>query len=264
MRECNSYIQIWAYFKTSGLEVVLTVDIHSHILPGVDDGAEDVYEALDMLRLAAANGTTDIVLTPHLLTSDMRSFVGNRKALSKIFDDFKAKAATEVPDINVYLGAEVFSASNIEDFLDAEEIIPINDSKYVLTEFSFDDNPKRAIEITRVLNNHGYTVVIAHPERYSFIQYEPRLIVPFLEEGAVLQVNATSVIGESGAIAQDVALSFLENQLATVIASDCHSCYSRSPDLSEAYSFVSSQFSVEYADSLFVCNPLTIINGKRL
>ena len=79
-----------------------------------------------------------------------------------------------------------------------------------------------------------------------------------------MQINATSILGANGPIAEDVALSFLENQLAAAVASDCHSAFYRSPDLSEAYSFVSSQFSTEYAEYLFTYNPLAIINGKRL
>lgn len=265
MRECNNCTQIWGlHFKKYCLEVSVTVDIHSHILPGVDDGAEDFAEAVDMLRIAAVNGTTDIVLSPHFLTTDMRSSNLDKKALEARFNNFKSKISEQLPNINLYFGAEVFGVSNIEDFLEDGEIIPINGNKYVLTEFDFDDSPKRALEITKALIGSGYSVVIAHPERYSFVQYEPRLIVPFLEEGAVLQINAASILGANGPIAEDVALSFLENQLAAVVASDCHSAFYRSPDLSEAYSFVSSQFSPEYADNLFTFNPLSIINGKRL
>ncbi len=217
-----------------------------------------------MLKVAAKNGTTDIVLTPHYMAEKMRCAGLDKAQLAKAFDEFKEKVKEQIPNINIYQGAELFSISSIEDCMENDEIITINDTDYVLLEFGFNDNPKRALEISRALQSGGYKVVIAHPERYDFIQQNPRLIVPFLQDGVALQLNADSVLGLNGFAAQDVALSFMENNFATVIASDSHSSISRSPDLSEVYSFVSSNFSPDYAQLLLRTNPLTIIKGKRL
>lgn len=241
------------------------VDIHAHVLPAIDDGAEDLNEAVQMLRVAVNNGTTDLVLTPHFLADSLRCEQGIEiDEIKKRFSAFCEEAKEYVPEINLYLGAEVFAVNNIEDYIDEKKLLTINDSKYILLEFDFDDRPQRALEITQVLMEAGYRVVIAHPERYSFVQYNPRLIVPFLNEGALLQVNASSLLGRSGAVAQDVAFSFIENRMAVAVASDAHSAYYRSPDLSEAYSVVSSNFSLEYSDLLFTQNPLNIIKGKRI
>lgn len=245
-------------------EMVTIVDIHTHILPSVDDGAETVFEAEEMLSIAVANGTTDIVVTPHYLTRDMRSLNFSRAELFEAFATFKAKAAERFPGLNLYFGAEVFAVSNIEEYIESKQIITINNTKYVLLEFDFGDSALRALEITKVLQEAGYKVIIAHPERYDFMKSNPRQIVPFLELGAILQVNSTSILGNSGLASQDVALSLLENGLAAIVASDAHSIYNRRPDLSEAYSFVSSNFSFEYADDLFNNNPLAIIKGQRL
>lgn len=241
-----------------------TVDIHAHIIPGVDDGAVDINEAIDMLRMAASNGTVDIVATPHYLADNHRCAGFNASELRASFNELKQIAAARVPEINLHFGAEMYSVGNIESVIKSGDIISLNDNGYVLTEFAFNDSPKRALEIVRVLQRSGYNVVIAHPERYVFVKENPRLIVPFLETGALLQINPQSILGDCDPVEQDVALSFLENGLAAVVASDCHSAFRRSPDLSDAYSFVFLNFSPEYADRLFYNNPQAIIRGEKL
>jgi protein-tyrosine phosphatase len=244
--------------------VIFTVDLHTHILPGVDDGAENFKEAIEMLKIAHSNGTTGIVLTPHYLTRDMRSHRLKKQELIQRFEIFRDAVATEIPDIKLYMGAEMFGVSNIEDVIEYDMIIPINGTRYVLTEFGFSDYLQRALEVTNKLITAGYTPIIAHPERYSFIQRNPRDIVQFLEKGAVLQINSSSLAGHNGALTQDVALSFIENDLAAIVASDAHSTYQRVPDLSEVYSFISSNFSPAYAEDLMYNNPLNIVKGKML
>lgn len=244
--------------------MIYTVDLHTHILPGVDDGAENLAEALEMLNIAVSNGTTHLVLTPHYLTRDMRSYGLKKEELFSRFETFREAAAVKYPKLNLYLGAEMFGVSNIEDVIEDGSMIPINGTKYVLTEFGFNDYLLRTLEVTEALTASGYIPIIAHPERYSFIQSNPRDIIKFFEKGAIIQINATSLTNHRGSLMQDVALSFLENDLAAIISSDCHSTFQRIPDLSEAYAFVSSNFSSAYAEDLFYNNPLAVINGKRL
>lgn len=244
--------------------MIFTVDIHTHILPGVDDGAENFKEALEMLRIAKSNGTTDLVLTPHYLVRDNRSDRLSKKDIITRFNTFKEAAEAQCPGISLYLGAETFAVSNIEDVLDDDGLITVNNTKYVLLEFGFNDFLPRTLKITEALSQNGYIPIIAHPERYSFIQHNPRDIIKYLEQGAILQVNTCSLAGYNGSLAQDVALSFLENGLVSIVASDAHSTYQRVPDLSETYSFVSANFSSDYAEDLFYENPITVIKGKRL
>lgn len=244
--------------------MIPTVDLHTHILPGLDDGAENFKESMQMLKIAVRNGTTDLVLTPHYLAKDMRSKKCRKEDIVEVFEAFKAAVAERLPEINLYLGAEMFAVSNIEDVIEDGQMITINNTNYCLLEFSFNDYLSRAVDVTKALTQAGYIPIIAHPERYSFIQHNPRSIIELLEKGAVLQLNTSSLAGHNGSLAQDVAISFLENHLAAVIASDSHSTYQRDPDLSEAYAFVSSSFSYGYAEDLFYTNPLAIVKGRRI
>ena len=241
------------------------VDLHTHILPDVDDGAENVVEAIEMLQAAANSGTKRVVFTPHYLVRDLRCLRSyTKEELFERFNSIKALASERVPGIELYMGAEVAGISDIQEVIDADNLITINNTKYVLLEFGFHDFRDRAMNVAQTLLDNGYIPIIAHPERYDFVQRNPRNLVPFIESGMLLQVNTTSLEGMSGEAAQDVALSLIENRLAAVVSSDAHSMYRRIPDLSEAFAFISSNISKEYAEKLFYENPFAVLNGHRL
>ncbi len=240
------------------------VDLHTHILPGVDDGAESFDVALEMLQQAHESGTTDVVLTPHYLTRDVRSSGASKQHIIDTFNELKVKASSKLPKLNLHLGSETFAAANISDYLERDLMLPLGNSKNLLVEFGFDDSINRVLEITKLIISAGYTVVVAHPERYRFLLYNPQALLKLLDQGVLLQINASSVMGQNGAYSRDMALSLIDSGLAAVIASDCHSVSFRNPDLSECYSFVSSEFSVECADALLSTNPLAVINGDIL
>ncbi len=240
------------------------VDLHTHILPGVDDGAETLGVSLEMLNLAYESGTTDVVLTPHYLTRDVRSTGASKQQLIATFDSLKKAVADKLPNLNLYLGAETFAAANISDYIQEDLMLPLGDSKYVLLEFGFDDSSKRALDITKLIISSGYSVIIAHPERYPFFLYNPAGLLPFLDEGALLQLNASSIMGQNGNYSREMALSLIDSGLATMVASDSHSISYRTPDLAETFSFVSSEFSPECAEALFRSNPLAVLKGGIL
>ena len=238
------------------------VDIHTHILHGVDDGAETFDDALFMLDYAYSNGTTDIVLTPHYLNNDLRSTGASKDELVRRFDDLKAAANDKFKGLNLYLGAETFAAANILDCAEKGLLLPINNTRYLLLEFGFDDTVSRALTVMRELHRMGYISVIAHPERYEFFLKGPQHILTFLDEGALLQINAESIMGRNGRASREMALTLIDSGLAAVVASDAHSVEFRTPDLSEAYSFVSSNYDTEFAEALFERNPKIILDNK--
>ncbi len=244
------------------MEVI--VDIHTHILPGVDDGAENFDEAIEMLRIAQSNGTTDIVLTPHYLARDMRGAKLRKKDMLSRFEIFKESAQSYCPKLNLYLGAETYAVNNLYEAIEDDQIITINNTKYVLLEFGFSDHIRRAYNATVSLMERGYIPIIAHPERYDFVKDDPMSIIEFIDIGALLQINCGSLAGEYGGASREVAMMYLDEGFAAAVASDGHSVFQRTPDLSEAYAFVSSVFSAAYADDLFYRNPLSIIKGRRI
>lgn len=238
------------------------VDIHTHILYGVDDGAETVEDALEMLDVALSNGTTDVVLTPHYLSNDMRSFGFPKEELLNRFEELRKVAEEKYDGLKLYMGAETFAAANILEYVEQEAVITLNNTRYILLEFGFDDTVSRAMTVMRELHRLGYIAVIAHPERYQFFLNDPKSVLSFLDEGALLQINAESIMGKNGHASRGMALSLIDSGLAAVVASDSHSAIFRSPDLSEAYSFVSSAYDLDFAEALFERNPRIILQDK--
>ena len=249
---------------TSLRTVIKTVDIHAHVLPLVDDGADDFGEALEMLEIAEKNGTSHIVLTPHYLTDDGRSKGLSKSQLEEKFEEFKQLALQNGLRIKIYSGAEIFASGKIDSALTNDQIITINNTNYVLIEFDFNEEPDRALEITQKFKKAGFTPIIAHPERYRFVKTDPSLIVPFVQKGAILQLNSSSILGENGPASEETALALIHSGLASIVASDSHSAFYRSPDLSEAYTLVSSLFSKEFSELLFFENPRLILEGKPI
>ena len=238
---------------------ILLVDLHTHILPNIDDGAESLSDALEMVSLAQSNGTTDIVLTPHYLLRDRRLRLLSKDEILYKFDVFKAKVKERYPDVRLYSGAEMFAVNNVEDVINDKQLITINNSRYVLVEFSFNDSLARTLEVVSKLVSFGLVPIIAHPERYDFLKEKPTDAEVFLQRQALLQINTTSLFGLSGEEAQKTAIQFLERKWVSFASSDAHNPYHRTPDLLEGYSFVATNFGETVANDIFSNNPLAVI-----
>ncbi len=236
------------------------IDIHTHILPTVDDGADSADEALEMVDIAAVNGTKGIVLTPHHLTEDSRSLKFSKDRLFSEFQKFKGLVCDEFPDISLYFGAENHIGQNVPP---RDMLISINGTEYVLVEFDFNCSFSDALQIVNTLKGYGFKPIIAHPERYEFIKLSPFCAADLVNEGALLQLNVTSLYqGYDGVF--ETAMFLLSEGLYSFAASDCHSVYYRIPDMSEGYAFISSQFSDEIAENLFIKNPALMLAGKNI
>lgn len=215
-----------------------------------------------MISLAYANGTSDIVLTPHYLLRDRRlGFLSKDEILYK-FDFFKVKVAERYPEVRLYSGAEMFGVSNVEDVIADKQLITINGSRYVLIEFGFSDSLERALEVVSKLISFGLVPIVAHPERYGFLKESPTDAEKFLQKGVLLQINTTSIFGLSGEASQKAVNEFLERKWVSIAASDAHNPYRRTPDLSEGYSFVSTTFGEKVAKDIFYNNPLAVIKDN--
>lgn len=241
---------------------ILLVDLHTHILPNIDDGAESLSDALEMVSLAYANGTTDLVLTPHYLIRDRQFGLLSKDEILFRFQEFKALVAQKYPEVKLYSGAEMFGVNNVEDVVNDKQIITLNGSRYVLLEFGFNDSLERALEVVSKLIAFGLVPIIAHPERYTFLKETPIDAEKFLQKGALLQINATSIFGSSGEASQKAVNEFLERKWVSIAASDAHNPYRRTPDLSEGYSYVSKNFGEVVAKDIFYNNPLEVIYDK--
>jgi len=239
------------------------VDIHCHILHGVDDGSGDFTDSLEMAQLAVQNGTKAIFATPHCnmphyFENFMSAELENRlSALQKMLDDRKV-------GLTVYCGHEIYLAEGFLQRLNRSELITLNRSRYPLVEFDFYEKASDAYRKIKMLVSEGYVPIVAHPERYAFTGEDENAVRKLRRCGALIQLNSGSLSGSFGRAPAILAENILHNQLADFIASDAHSQYSRTPDLSQAHEFVCENFSYEYADLLLKINPAKVINNYEI
>ncbi len=238
------------------------IDIHCHIMPGVDDGADSYDEALTMAQEAFEAGTRIMAVTPHYLNASQCKHRYSKAQLAEKYRLLKEHLEREDCRLKLCLGAEHFGVTDIASYAEENKLIPLNGSHYVLIEFDFDDEPQRVEYVLSQLTEANYIPVIAHPERYYFLQEEPRMVYSYLDLGCLLQINKGSPLGRYGAAEKDLAMWLLKNRLPHAVASDCHSPFQRTPDMGELHEIISINVGDGYAHTLFEENPLKILKDE--
>ena len=239
------------------------IDIHSHILPGVDDGADSTEEALAMLGIAASCGVSTIVATPHF---DPGSGYDNvvSSSLEDRFRRLEYSAGAEGIPVKLVKGMEIFAGEDVPYMLGDGRLWTLGGTKYFLTEFSFTEDPDYCREYLKRCRRHGFKPVIAHPERYVFIQRDPQIAYEWCREGYGLQINRGSLLGRFGEESETTSERLVRHGLVACIASDAHGADRRSTYLKDVKEFLDSEMGEEYSDLLLNRNPARILAGKDL
>ncbi|MBI3472634.1 MAG: exopolysaccharide biosynthesis protein [Candidatus Solibacter usitatus] len=234
------------------------VDIHSHILPGLDDGAETLEEAVAMLRLAAESGTTDIVASPH---ANFEYTFQPELIEQKIAELTAAVDAS----IRIHRACDFhLSYDNIQDALAHPGRYTINHKNYLLVEFSDLLIPHSSGDVFGSLQAAGMVPVITHPERNGLLRQRLDKLEAWAESGCLLQVTALSFLGRFGKHAKAFADLLLERNLVHIVASDAHDTQHRPPLLREAYEYVRRKRGPARAEALFAANPRATLTGDPL
>lgn len=238
------------------------VDIHTHILYGVDDGADSIETAIEMLNNAVASDVSAVVLTPHC---NHPAVERDNYATSDINERFKKlkEAAHDIP-IDIYLGAEAHATKELPELLDNGLIPTIGGTKYLLTEFMEDVQKDYCDDMLKEITSRGLIPIIAHPERYHIICNAPRLVLDWLDLGCHLQLTAASITGGFGKTVKKTADFLLGNDLVCCVASDAHGTKTRTNLLTDVHSYLSLYYSKQYADLLLRYNPECICAGGIL
>ncbi len=236
------------------------IDIHCHILPGLDDGAFSIDESRLMAEDAFEYGTRSIVCTPHIGPYSTEELVTAFIELKEVLK------AHRIP-IDIYLGQEVYLTENyIKQIRDIVNGFPItiNATSYVLVEFDPSAHSRILRNAVECLTSEGFRPIIAHPERYNAITEDVYLAHALKDYGAFLQLNKGSLRGAFGPAAMRTALYLLDEQLADFVASDAHSPYERTTKLRDVHAFISEQYSIDYADHLMLVNPKNILSDNTI
>ena len=239
------------------------IDIHCHILPGVDDGSGNLHDSIEMAELAAASGIRGIVATPHC---NMPGIFHNywTPGFQERFAKLQEEISNRKIPIKLFPGQEIFLASGFLELIKQGKLISINHSRYFLVEFEPQENASIAIRKLQQMTAEGYVPIVAHPERYGFVQEQSDAVYRMKELGCLMQINKGSLKGRFGRRARNRAFDLLENRDADFIASDGHSQYSRTPYLEDSYEIVCDGFSSDYADFLLKENPRRALKNEKI
>lgn len=242
------------------------IDLHSHILPGVDDGADDLDEALEMCRLSFEDGVRAMVATPHLR---QESFWNEDRRL--LVDRFKALRAavrrTFEGEFEVYLGGEIaLHASSLDEIalLPEGELLPMAGTSYLLLELDWRGLGPDPLEMIHEVVVAGFRPIIAHPERVSWLMQDRELVESMVDHGATMQLTAMSVTGELGSRVLETSEWMLDAGLVHFLASDTHDPSIRRPGLARARDVVAARWGEPLARALVEDHPRAVLEDRPL
>ena len=237
------------------------IDIHHHLLWGMDDGASSLETSLAMAKAAAADGITHIVCTPH---SNGQYFYDPPVIDAKISE---LQGLLDRDSVGVKLGRGCdfhMSYENIQEAKVDPTKFSINGLGYLLVEVPDYGLPRGLTEIFYQLQLAGLTPILTHPERNPTLQADQDRIAEWLQRGVLVQVTAGSVLGRMGKRAERMAHELLENRWVHFLATDAHNTTSRAPKMREAFELVAKNYGPDYAHLLSVSNPLAVFLGKSM
>ena len=231
------------------------IDIHNHLIPGIDDGSDSLKLSRKLLKDAIAEGITDVCITPHFMKHG--PYKVKKKELVSLFEQLKMD--TEDLNVRLYLGNELYIDRELDELLMNDEICTMNDSRYVLIEFPFESYSRDYDEYLYNVSLN-YDIIIAHPERYAYVKKDHSFVDRWLKEGYLLQSNTTSLISRDS---RKVIYDLIEKGKLSFIASDAHNEY-RPLSLIEAYEHIRKKFNKETADLLMDINPACVLRNERI
>ncbi|MDD2375971.1 MAG: exopolysaccharide biosynthesis protein [Clostridia bacterium] len=238
------------------------IDIHSHVIPAIDDGCSNINEALDMMRMAVACGITKIIATPHFVKdvcenykSDILVYVNSLNNLLRISGI----------NVSIVCGSEIMICPDIVDLLKSDKLCSLNNSRYVLIEFPMNVKIPNILKVINDVLVAGFIPIIAHPERYLYIQKNIDEAIKYVESGALLQLNLSSVIGDYGDDAKVCAIKLLKHNLIHLWGSDTHS-FRRVYDnrLNDSLNEIKKIIGIDMFEQIVEVNPKCVLNDKEI
>ncbi|OOV77734.1 tyrosine-protein phosphatase [Mammaliicoccus fleurettii] len=237
------------------------IDIHNHLLYGLDDGPIDAESMLELAREAEKIGITDIVATPHYIEHRFKNSADIVKART---EEVQSLLKEHHINIKVYPSQEIHMFGNELVGLESGELLPITEgSRYVLIEFPFFTVPDFANNTFDQLFDAGYRPLLAHPERIIPIQDKPQILFDLIKRGALCQVTAGSLVGKYGEDAKRVADYLLDQESIHIVGSDAHNTSNRNFHIKEAYDYIEETKGIDTVNQM-KDNAQKILNNDEI
>ncbi len=235
------------------------IDIHTHILPEIDDGSENIETSIEQLKLMQEVGVEGVVCTPHFLRNNWHN---TADIISEKFELLQNAISENNINIKLYQAAEVYLDEKSLQTI-KEENFNIAGTKYVLVETSMQEFPANLYEILFQLVKDGFSPILAHPERYSTICNNIELAEEMMHKNVYLQLNAGSFLGYYGKHIRKTAWKMLERGYVHFVASDNHCKHNEYP-LPLVYDVISKKIDRHTADLLTKTNPIKMLNNEKI
>lgn len=223
------------------------IDIHSHILPDMDDGACNIEDSMEMLRIAKSEGISGIIVTPHYKSGRFRADSGEIHAK---LQQLQRAADAETLNIKLYTGTEIYYRSELEDKLEREQLCTMNETEFILVEFSpFEDYIYMRNAVNDVLSM-GYRPILAHVERYHCMLQDIQRVDDLKSAGCGIQVNAGSITGDFGLKVKHYTHKLLKNEWIDYVGTDAHNTEGRRPAMQKCADIIYKKCSLRYAEAV--------------
>lgn len=235
------------------------IDLHTHVLYDVDDGAEDKAESWEMLRQYAQTGYTDIIITPHHDPNRYQVTADGIRDGVVLLSELAKEAGL---NLNFYPGHEIQLQAQTPQMLQKGEVLTLNGSRYVLIELPFQTKPYYARELLYRIQLQGLVPIIAHPERYLYAQDDPAGFLDLVGPGCLFQMNLTSLVASP--MIEKTALWFLDRASIHLVSTDAHSAKGRSPDQRPALDKLKAHIGPEIFEVLTQSNPEKVLENRHI
>ncbi len=236
-------------------------DIHCHILPGIDDGAANEREMLQMLKVAYSQGIRYVFATPHY---HPKRGEADASVVDSVFENVQNVVKTQFPDMKIYKGNEIYFRQDATQMLKEGRLLTLAGSDYVLLEFSTAVSRDQVKNAVGQLQMAGYVPVIAHVERYEDLVGEYGFIEELADAGVYFQVNAASVVGDMGGARKRFIKKMIKNDWVHFIGTDAHDAGHRAPLMEKCASYLRKKFDEDTAEMLLYHNPMMIVKNKMI
>lgn len=236
------------------------IDIHCHILPNIDDGAQTLENSLEMAKTAINEGITTIIATPHHKNNQ---YINEKSSILEKVNDLNAVLKQENLPLNILPGQEVRIYGEVLEDYNKGEVLTLNHTKYLFIEFPSSSVPRYAERLLYELQTEGIIPIIVHPERNKELQEKPDLLYKFVKNGALTQVTASSVVGYFGKNVKKFSEQLIEYNLTHFIASDAHNIHNRTFKMAEALDMIEANYGMDYI-YLFKENAQFLVEDKNI